>query len=76
MTCNSGLSSGLLVGILDVYYIYLSWVRGDGDDLVENLVLGRDVSGFLSPPVAVCGRLLQLRHVMSLAVSQVDVSPA
>ena len=41
--------------------------------MVGNLVLGRDVSGFLSPPVAVCGRRLQLRHVMSSAASQVHV---
>ena len=57
-----------LISIIDTL-----WLRGERDDLVGDLVLGWDVSGFLSPPVAVCGRRLQLRHVMSSAASQVDV---
>ena len=39
----------------------------------DDLGLGRDVSSFLSPRVAVCGLRLQLRHVMSSAACQVDV---
>jgi hypothetical protein len=73
MTCDLGLLSGLLVGVLEIYYRYILWLRGERDDLVGDLVLGWDVSGFLSPPVAVCGRRLQLRHVMSSAASQVRV---